>query len=235
LIAALENINLSYSGKKILDDFSVAFTQNKITGLLGYSGSGKSTILKIINGMVVPDAGTVQVFGKTFDYANANQVRLKIGYAVQHVGLFPHMTVQDNITILANITKQDKGKTQNRLMRLLDMVQLPKSYLSKVPHQLSGGEQQRVGLCRAFFLEPPLVLMDEPFASLDYRTKAGIYHHLLNIQKEEPTSIIIVTHQFEEAQILCDKFIWLNEGKIYRQGVKSSLDAIQQEFKEHHL
>jgi osmoprotectant transport system ATP-binding protein len=234
LIAVLKNITHSFSGKKILDDFSIQFTLGKITGLLGFSGSGKSTILKIVNGMIRPDEGTVQVFGNNFDYANANKIRLQIGYAVQHVGLFPHMTVQENITLLATITKQEKTATQNRLLRLMDMVQLPQSYLSKMPNQLSGGEQQRVGLCRAFFLKPPLVLMDEPFASLDYRTKAGIYNHLLTIQKEEPTSIIIVTHQFEEAQVLCDKFVWLNEGKIYKQGVKSSLAAIQKEFKEQH-
>ena len=184
--------------------------------------------------MIRPDEGTVQVFGNYFDYANANKIRLQIGYAVQHVGLFPHMTVQENITLLSTITKQEKTATYNRLLRLIDMVQLPQSYLSKMPNQLSGGEQQRVGLCRAFFLKPPLVLMDEPFASLDYRTKAGIYNHLLTIQNEEPTSIIIVTHQFEEAEILCDKFVWLNEGKIYKQGVKSSLAAIQKEFKEQH-
>lgn len=234
MIAVLKNITHSFSGKKILDDFSIQFTLGKITGLLGFSGSGKSTILKIVNGMIRPDEGTVQVFGNNFDYANANKIRLQIGYAVQHVGLFPHMTVQENITLLATITKQEKTATQNRLLRLMDMVQLPQSYLSKMPNQLSGGEQQRVGLCRAFFLKPPLVLMDEPFASLDYRTKAGIYNHLLTIQKEEPTSIIIVTHQFEEAQVLCDKFVWLNEGKIYKQGVKSSLAAIQKEFKEQH-
>jgi len=164
-----------------------------------------------------------------------NKLRLQIGYAVQHVGIFPHMTVKENITLLANITQQDKSKIDARLKRLLEMVQLPQSYFSKKPHQLSGGEQQRVGLCRAFFLEPPLVLMDEPFASLDYRTKSGIYHHLLHIQQEEPTSIIIVTHQFEEAQILCDEFVWLNEGKIYKQGAKSLLTTIQNEFKEQHI
>jgi osmoprotectant transport system ATP-binding protein len=235
LIASLKNINLSFSGKKILDNFSIDFNEKKITGLLGYSGSGKSTILKIINGMVMPDAGSVQVFGKSFDYAMGNKLRLQIGYAVQHVGIFPHMTVKENITLLANITQQDKSKIDARLKRLLEMVQLPQSYFSKKPHQLSGGEQQRVGLCRAFFLEPPLVLMDEPFASLDYRTKSGIYHHLLHIQQEEPTSIIIVTHQFEEAQILCDEFVWLNEGKIYKQGAKSLLTTIQNEFKEQHI
>lgn len=235
MIAALKNINLTYSGKKVLDDFSIQFSEGKITGLLGYSGSGKSTVLRIINGMIIPDSGTVQVFGKYFDYKNANKLRLQIGYSVQHVGLFPHMTVQENITILARITKQDKSVTHNRLMKLLDMVQLPQNYLSKMPHQLSGGEQQRAGLCRAFFLKPPLVLMDEPFASLDYRTKSSIYQHLLHIQQEEPASVIIVTHQFEEAEKLCDEFVWINRGEIYKQGSRASMAAIQNEFKEQHF
>ena len=125
MIASLKNINLSFSGKKILDNFSIDFNEKKITGLLGYSGSGKSTILKIINGMVMPDAGSVQVFGKSFDYAMGNKLRLQIGYAVQHVGIFPHMTVKENITLLANITQQDKSKIDARLKRLLEMVQLP--------------------------------------------------------------------------------------------------------------
>ncbi len=231
-IAELQNISVGFAQKQVLENFSVNFTRDKITALLGVSGSGKSTILKMLNGMLQPDEGKVIVFEEPFDYDNANLMRLKIGYAVQQVGLFPHLTVAENVAILGNISKMHEPAIRARITALMQMVQLPLSDLKKYPFQLSGGEQQRVGLCRAFFLKPPLVLMDEPFASLDYKTKAGIYGHILTIQQEEPTSVIIVTHQFEEAEKLADEFIWIEEGRIKKEGSKQELKEIRFEFKE---
>ena len=110
----------------------------------------------------------------------------------------------------------------------MDMVQLPATYLKKYPHELSGGEQQRVGLCRALLLKPPLLLMDEPFASLDYDTKNTIYDYFLSLQQIEPCSVIIVTHQFEEAQLLADEFVWLENGHIKMQGDTQLLSTLKQ-------
>jgi osmoprotectant transport system ATP-binding protein len=231
-IAELIQISQTFSGKKVLNNLSLAFPQKKTTALLGYSGSGKSTILKMINGMVRPDSGSAEVFGKRFDYENAPAIRLNIGYVVQHTGLFPHMTVEENVGLLGKISRMKEADIAERTRYLMDTVQLPESYLTKYPYQLSGGEQQRVGLCRAFFLKPPLVLMDEPFASLDYKTKGSIYEYLLDLQTRETTSIIFVTHQLEEADILADEIVWIDAGKVRYQGSKTLLSAIQYEFKE---
>ena len=235
-MAIAELINVSYRifNQTVLDNISLMFSTNRITALLGYSGSGKSTILKMVNGMLRPDRGSVKVFGDYFDYPQAAAIRLKIGYAVQNIGLFPHLNIRENIALLGKITDRPADFMQERIGFLLAAVQIPDSYLNKYPHQLSGGEQQRVGLCRAFFLQPPLVLMDEPFASLDYKTKSNIYQYLLALQKQEPTSIIIVTHQLEEAELLADEFIWINEGRVFRQGDRPQLDTIKYEFKEQH-
>lgn len=235
LIASLSNVTHYFSLKKVLGDFSIEFKENKITSLLGFSGSGKSTVLKMINGMIKPNQGTVEVFGSPFSYDNPNQIRLKIGYAVQSVGLFPHLTIQQNISLLGTISKQNTNEVNKRVNHLIDMVELPQSYLQKYPNQLSGGEQQRVGLCRAFYLKPPLILMDEPFASLDYKTRSSIYGQLLLMQKTENSTVIIVTHQLEEAIYLSDDFIWLNDGKVYKQGDKEYLRNIQHEFKEQYV
>ena len=233
-IVELQNVTRAFSERRVLDNVSLVFAKNQITALLGGSGSGKSTMLKIINGMVQPDTGVVKVFGADFDYQHAAQLRLKIGYAVQSIGLFPHLTIEENIALLGKIAQRPTSFIQERVAFLLAAVQLPDSYRKKHPYQLSGGEQQRVGLCRAFFLQPPLVLMDEPFASLDYKTKANIYEYLLELQAHEATSIILVTHQFEEAEILADAFVWINEGKVFKQGSRAALAQIKYEFKEQH-
>jgi osmoprotectant transport system ATP-binding protein len=169
-VIELNNITQSFQEKTVLSDISINFAKGRVTALLGKSGSGKSTLLQIINGMIMPKKGIVKVLGKDFDYQKASEIRLQIGYSVQQVGLFPHLTIFDNISLLGKITKLSKNQITDRTHFLIDSVQLSHDYLRKYPHQLSGGEQQRVGLCRALFLKPPLLLMDEPFASLDYTT-----------------------------------------------------------------
>ncbi len=229
-IVELLNIWQSFEDKTVLSDLSVNFQKGNITALLGKSGSGKSTLLQLINGMILPQKGVVKVFGQPFNYQAAAALRLKIGYVVQHVGLFPHLTIYENISLLGKISKQSPSLMQERSHFLLNAVQLPEQYLQKYPHQLSGGEQQRVGLCRALFLKPSLLLMDEPFASLDHTTRTGIYAYFNVLQKTEPCSVIIVTHQFEEAELLADNFIWLENGKIKQQGNKADFSKIKQDY-----
>lgn len=229
-VIELKNITQSFQEKTVLADLSINFTKGKVTALLGKSGSGKSTLLQIINGMIRPQKGEVKVLGKDFDYQNASEIRLQIGYVVQQVGLFPHMTIAENISLLGKITNQSKSQIRERTHFLLDSVRLTQDYLKKYPHQLSGGEQQRVGLCRALFLKPPLLLMDEPFASLDYTTRTGIYQYFRLLQETEPCSVIIVTHQFEEAEYLADDFIWLENGKVKHQGSKVDFSKIKSDY-----
>jgi osmoprotectant transport system ATP-binding protein len=229
-IVSLSDISVSFQEKPVLDNLTAYFTQGKVTALLGKSGSGKSTLLQCINGMLIPKSGRVDVFDKAFDYMNASNIRLQIGYVVQHVGLFPHLTIYENIRLLGKISKQSEIQMQERTQFLMDAVQLSSQYLSKYPHQLSGGEQQRVGLCRALFLKPPLLLMDEPFASLDYGTRSGIYTYFKSLQETEPCSVILVTHQFEEAEILADEFLWLANGKVNQRGVKADFASIKSDY-----
>jgi len=223
----LNHITHSFGDHRVLSDVSVSFKKNKITSILGKSGSGKSTLLQIINGMIQPNEGHVILEGKPLDYKNIYSLRLQIGYVVQSVGLFPHMTIGGNISLLGKISKKPKKEIELRVEELMKMVRLPLSYLDKYPHQLSGGEQQRAGLCRAMLLRPSLLLMDEPFASLDHETKQGIYHHLLDIQNKESRTIVIVTHDWEESIKLADHFIWIADGKIKASGDKSDLVSLK--------
>lgn len=214
----IANISHQFYGKPTLTGITHTFSNNKVTAVLGKSGSGKTTLLQIINGMIKPDYGTVSVLGRIIDYRQLSQLRMKMGYVIQQVGLFPHMNILGNISILGRINKQSHLFMMQRVDQLMSLVQLPLAYLNKFPHELSGGEQQRVGLCRAMFLNPPILLMDEPFASLDPETKRAIYQHLVHIQVNEPRTIILVTHDWDEANTLADEFVLLDQGKIRASG-----------------
>ena len=228
---ALQNVSQTYQqNKEVLSNITLAFSTANVTALLGKSGSGKSTLLQLINGMLKPSKGEVVVFGNTFDYRRANKIRLNIGYVVQQVGLFPHLNVYKNISLLGKITKMPPLSIKARVESLMNTVQLPLSYLEKFPHELSGGEQQRAGLCRALFLKPAILLMDEPFAALDYATKNALYQYFLMLQKSEPCTVILVTHDWNEAMTLADEYVWLENGKIKNKGTKNQLALIQSDY-----
>ena len=203
-ILSFEGIHLAYGDQQIFSNLNFSVEANTITAILGKSGSGKSTLLQMVNGLVRPDLGTVKVFGETIDYENLVKLRLKIGYAVQGAGLFPHLKVGRNILLPGIISKRPQEQLQKRLSQLLDLVNLPETVKSKYPYELSGGEQQRVGLCRAVLLSPPLVLLDEAFSALDDENKNEIHDQLLAIQKKEQRTIILVTHNRQEAEKLAD-------------------------------
>ncbi|MEX2335794.1 MAG: ATP-binding cassette domain-containing protein [Fulvivirga sp.] len=226
----IKSISHSFDHSILLSDLNFSFEEDKVTAILGKSGSGKSTLLQIINGMVKPREGKILFNGQPIEYKNIHELRLKIGYVVQQIGLFPHMTIRENINLLGKISKKPKDDINQRVLELLDMVNLSASYLGKFPHELSGGEQQRAGLCRAMLLNPSLLLMDEPFASLDYGTKYKIYVHLLDIQKRECRTVLLVTHDWEEAVKLADYFIWIDEGKIRESGDKTNLEKLKSTY-----
>ena len=204
VILSLEGIHHAYGAQIIFEKLNFSIREKTITAILGKSGSGKSTLLQMLNGLVRPDEGSVTIFGKVIDYNAIEQLRLKIGYAVQGAGLFPHLTVSKNILLPGIISKSPGDLLQKRLSELLEMVNLPASITSKYPYELSGGEQQRVGFCRAILLNPPLVLLDEAFSALDEETKKEIHAQFLAIQKAEPRTIILVTHSKQEAEVLAD-------------------------------
>lgn len=225
-----KNISKSYNGKKILDDINLSVPENKITAIIGRSGSGKSTLLKLMNGLVIPSSGEIKIFGNDINYENITGLRLQIGYSVQGTSLFPHMTVFENITLLARLNNISKEKTLERLHTLMKLVDLSEDYINKYPYQLSGGEQQRVGLCRAMMLNPKLFLLDEAFGALDPTTKNEIHRELIKIQNTEPRTIIMVTHDLHEAFKLSDHIIIIEKGIIQQTGTKEDIRNSNVEF-----
>lgn len=180
-----------HSSRAALDNISVGFRKEKITAIIGKSGSGKSTLLKCINGIVKPSSGKVIASGKT-------------GYVIQGSGLFPHLTVGQNISLPGKIAGQ-----AGNVSELLEFAALPLEYKNKYPWQLSGGEQQRVALCRALFLKPPVILMDEPFGSLDTYTRRDLQQKILELREQFKLTMIIVTHDIPEALRLADDILVL--------------------------
>jgi osmoprotectant transport system ATP-binding protein len=214
----LENISKFYGDQQALLDIELTFTDDVTTAVVGPSGSGKSTLLQMINGLVRPNHGTVVVFGKPIDYQRLPELRLHIGYAVQGTGLFPHLTVEANITLLARLIKWDAERIKARTEELMELVNLPFSYVQRYPHELSGGEQQRVGLCRAMMLNPQVFLLDEPFGALDPITRNEIQREFLHLQRSEARTIILVTHDLREALKLAQRLVILDQGRLVQHG-----------------
>jgi osmoprotectant transport system ATP-binding protein len=221
----LNSVHKTYTAEIALDDVSHAFARHSITAIIGRSGCGKSTLLQMCNGLARPDRGTVTAFGQAMNYSDLPSLRRRIGYAVQGTGLFPHLTIKDNISLLARLENWQKSDIEQRLEQLLELTQLQITQLDKYPHQLSGGQQQRVGLCRAIMLSPELLLLDEPFAAIDPLTRHDIQLQLLELHKAEPVTTILVTHDMQEALLLADDIIIMEAGKVVRASTKTSLLA----------
>lgn len=223
----VENVVCAYGNKRVLDGVSHTFSKGAVTAVLGRSGSGKSTMLQVINGLKKAKSGRILVGNDEVNDSTIQALRLKTGFVIQHTGLFPHMRVAKNISLLGKITGMDEREIHERVDELMNISLLPLSYKEKYPHELSGGEQQRAGLCRALFLEPPVLLMDEPFASLDYVTKQSLYTYVEDLQKRNARTIILITHDFDEAVRLADEFVWIENGVVRETGNKEKLMSIK--------
>lgn len=210
----LQQITHGYGKQVALDQLSVTFQENKITAIIGRSGSGKSTLIQLVNGLIKPDQGTVLLNGKPLDYEHIYEARLAMGYVVQATGLFPHLTVQQNICMAGKIVRMTTLALENRFKELMELVGLPVSFKQKYPHQLSGGEQQRVGICRALFLNPTVLLMDEPFGALDPVTRYEIQEEVIRLQQRASRTILFVTHDMREAAKLADFILVLDNGAV---------------------
>lgn len=213
----------TYGQKAALQNISLSFAENVTTAVIGPSGSGKSTLIQIINALIKPSHGKISVFGEEIDYGNLPELRKCIGYAVQGTGLFPHLTVERNITLLAILSGWEQPRIEERMHELMDLVNLPLAYSAKYPHQLSGGEQQRVGLCRAMMLNPPIFLLDEAFGALDPITRSEIHQEFLKLQKSEPRTIIMITHDLREALKLAENIVILNHAEIAQIGTRKEI------------
>lgn len=209
-----KNIYKEYKGQKVLSDININFQKGKITTILGASGCGKSTLLKLINKTIIPESGIITINEKDIKEIEDTVLRRNIGYAIQSVGLFPHMTVKENIGIVPNLLKWSKSDIEDRINLLMEMVGLPKEYMKKYPIHLSGGEAQRVGVARALAADPEILLMDEPFGALDPSTRRKLQDALLDIQKQLNKTILFVTHDITEALYMADEVLLIKDNRI---------------------
>lgn len=191
--------------------------------LIGTSGSGKTTTMKMINRLIEPTSGSVKVGGVEVKEQDPIRLRRGIGYVVQRGGLFPHMTVAQNIGLLCRLEGWEASKTRARLEELLELVNLPaQEYAARYPGELSGGQRQRVGVARALVLDPPYILMDEPFGALDPITRAQLHEEFLRLKTQVNKTIIIVTHDLSEAFKLGDRIALMDAGRLIQHGTKAS-------------
>lgn len=198
-----------------VDHVSFAVEEGEFVTILGTSGCGKTTLLKMINLLYEPTSGVIEVFGKNIKEENPIGLRLSMGYVIQQIGLFPHMTVEKNISVIPEILGWSKEETESRVTELLELVNLnPEEYRNRYPKQLSGGQQQRVGLARALASKPKIMLLDEPFGAIDAINRTMLQNELMKIHKTLGQTCIFVTHDVTEALKLGTKVLVMNEGKI---------------------
>lgn len=198
-----------------VDDVSLEVEENSFVVLLGPSGCGKTTLLKMVNRLYEPSAGTIYVGDEDITQMDATLLRRQIGYVIQQVGLFPHMTVADNVAIVPDLLKWPEEKTRVRVDELLALVDLPpEQYRHRYPSQLSGGQQQRVGVARALAGDPKVILMDEPFGAIDAITRAGLQDEMIHLQQQLQKTILFVTHDVDEALHLADKIVIMRDGRV---------------------
>lgn len=211
----LEHVTKSFGRYKALDDVSIVVEEGEFLTVIGRSGCGKTTMLRMINGLQKPDSGKVYAAGEDVGEADLIRLRRKIGYVIQNKGLFPHMTVEKNIIYVPVISGQ-KDKRQNRKLaeELIGLVGLEREMLDRYPEELSGGQQQRVGIARALASRPKLLLMDEPFGALDEITKRAMQNELLALQKKLGMIVVFITHDIREAMKLGDRVLVMEQGKI---------------------
>ncbi|MEX1307635.1 MAG: betaine/proline/choline family ABC transporter ATP-binding protein [Eubacteriales bacterium] len=213
---SLEKVNKSYNGKDmVVKDLDLTINTGELVVLVGESGCGKTTTMKMINRLETPSSGSIKINDKDILDFDPMELRRNIGYVIQKVGLFPHLTVGQNIGTVPKLEKKDPYMIQQRTIELLDMVDLPHEvYLDRYPNELSGGQQQRVGVARALANEPEIILMDEPFSALDPITRDQLQNELLKLQGELHKTIVFVTHDIDEAIKIGDRIAVMQDGNI---------------------
>lgn len=215
--AAVEFRDVSYeaAGKRLLDGVSLALEEHTVTAVLGRSGAGKTTLMRTVNRLIDPTGGEVRVRGQAAADCDVIMLRRSIGYVIQETGLFPHFTVQRNVGVVLEAEGRPRAEREARSHELLEAVGLePAQFAGRYPHQLSGGQRQRVGLARALAGEPDILLMDEPFGALDPLTRAEMQEMLLALLKRLRVTVLLVTHDLDEALILAGRIVLLKDGRV---------------------
>jgi osmoprotectant transport system ATP-binding protein len=215
----LDHVRKQYDGKPVVEDLSLTVPEGAFCVLLGASGCGKSTTLRMINRLVPFDSGAIRIAGEDVRAVPPEALRRRIGYAIQSIGLFPHWDVEDNIATVPRLLNWPRARIRDRVTELLELLRLdPESYRHKYPHQLSGGEQQRIGVARALAADPELLLMDEPFGAVDPITRDALQSEIARIHAATKKTIVFVTHDIEEALRLATVIAILERGRLAQWG-----------------
>ncbi|QNR08413.1 betaine/proline/choline family ABC transporter ATP-binding protein [Macrococcoides canis] len=211
----MNNVSKVYKGgKKAVSDLNISIKQGEFIAFIGTSGSGKTTAMRMINRMIEPTSGTITLNGKNIKELNPVQLRRKIGYVIQQIGLLPHMTIRDNITLVPKLLKWSEEEKNKKAEELIQLVDLPVSYLDLYPSQLSGGQQQRIGVVRALAGDQDIILMDEPFGALDPLTRDTLQDLVKELQVKFNKTFIMVTHDMDEAIKLADRIVIMSHGEV---------------------
>ena len=220
----LQSVSKAFGASQALADVSLTLPAGQITALIGASGSGKSTLLRLINRLVQPDSGQVLLNGQDISALAPDALRRRMGYVIQSGGLFPHWTVARNIATVPRLLGWPAARIDARIDELLALLGLaPPVYRQRYPHQLSGGQQQRVGVARALAARPEILLMDEPFGALDPLTRSALQAALLRIQRASGQTIVLVTHDIDEALHLAHQVVLLDHGRVLQAGAPAQL------------
>ncbi|CEP86122.1 ABC transporter ATP-binding protein [Paraclostridium sordellii] len=215
VIIKMKHINKTYDNKVIIKDLNLDINKGEFITVIGSSGCGKTTVLKMINGLNTPDKGDIFINGKNMKNENIIELRRKIGYSIQGSALFPHLTVEKNISyVLDLINEKNKDEIKESILKLIKVVGLEDNILNRYPDQLSGGQQQRVGIARALAAQPDILLMDEPFGAVDEITRKQLQNEIVKIHKDLGVTTIFITHDIKEALKLGTRVLVMDKGEI---------------------
>lgn len=217
-IISFKKVDKLYGDRQILSDFNLDIYEGEFITIIGSSGCGKTTTLKLINGLLKSDSGDVIVYGENVKSTDLIKLRRNIGYVIQDIGLFPHMTVRKNISYVLDLEKASEDKIRARVEELMNIVELDREFIERYPNELSGGQKQRVGIARALASNPKIILMDEPFGAVDEITRKSLQDEILKIQQRLNKTIFFITHDIREAFKLGSKVIIMDNGKIVQMG-----------------
>ncbi|OMQ25708.1 ABC transporter ATP-binding protein [Serratia oryzae] len=219
-----DRVSKVFQGKPVVDDLSLQIAEGEFTVLIGTSGSGKSTTLKMINRLIEHDEGKIYFAGEEIHKFKPQDLRRRMGYAIQSIGLFPHWTVEENIATVPQLLKWPRARIRDRVTELMTLLHLePERFRRRYPHQLSGGQQQRVGVARALAADPEVLLMDEPFGALDPVTRVTLQKEIARIHQLSGRTIVLVTHDIDEALGLANRIVLLEQGRVVQQGTPLAL------------